>query len=133
MEKRMKALIAATALATLFAMPLYAQTDDDNGADEETVTITAEEANAAAATISSIGEDQAKLDGYCAIMKEMEAAPEDDEAKAEELGGKMDQYLAGLGEDVADAFAAADSVDPESAEGQTIEEAFEELSEKCGA
>jgi hypothetical protein len=129
----MKALIAATVLATLFAMPVYAQTDDDNGAEEETVTISAEEAAEAAELISSIGEDQAKLDGYCAIIKEMEAAPEDDEAKAEELYTKMDQYLAGLGDDVADAFAAADSVDPASAEGQAIEESLEDLSEKCGA
>lgn len=128
----MKAFIAAAALATLFAMPVYAQ-DDDNGGEEETVTVTAEEATAAAATISSIGDDQAKLDGYCAIFKEMEAAPEDDEAKAEELGGRMDQYLAGLGEDVADAFGTADSVDPASAEGQTLEEAMEELGEKCSA
>jgi hypothetical protein len=129
----MKALIAAAALATLFAMPVYAQTDEENGAEEEAVTVTAEEATAAAATISSVGDDQAKLDGYCAIMNEMEAAPEDDEAKAEELGGKMDQYLAGLGEDVADAFGTADGVDPASAEGQTLEEALEELGEKCGA
>lgn len=129
----MKALIAAAALASLIAMPVYAQTDDDAGGDEEMVAITAEEATAAAATISSIGDDQAKLDGYCAIFKEMEAAPEGDEAKAEELGGKMDQFLAGLGEDVADAFGAADSVDPASAEGQTLEEALEELGEKCGA
>lgn len=129
----MKSIIAATALAALFAMPVYAQTETDNGEQEETVTVTAEEAAAAAEIISSIGEDQAKADGYCAIIKEMEAAPEDDEAKAEELSGKMDEYLAGLGEDVADAFATADSVDPESAEGQSLEEAFEELSEKCGA
>lgn len=128
----MKALIAATALATLLAMPAYAQTEGEEQ-EEETVTISAEEAEAAAEIISSIGEDQAKLQGYCDIIKEMEAAPEDDEAKAEELGGKMDQYLTDLGEDVADAFGAADSVDPESEEGQKIEEAFEELSEKCGA
>lgn len=128
----MKALIAAAALATLFAMPVYAQTDDDNGGEEETVAITAEEADAAVAVISSFGDDQAKLDGYCAIADEMEAAPEDDEAKAEELGGKMDQYLAGLGEDVADAFGTADSADPASAEGQKLEAALEALGEKCG-
>jgi hypothetical protein len=130
----MKFFIAATALVALFAMPVYAQTDTENesGQEEETVAVSTEEIQAAAEVISGIAEDQAKVDGYCAIVKEMEAAPEDDEAKAEELSIKMDDYLAGLGEDVADAFATADSVDPEAEDGQIIGDALEELIEKCG-
>lgn len=134
MERIMRSFVAATALATLLAMPVYAQTEGENATEqeEETVTISAEEITAATEVISGIAEDQAKVDGYCAIVKEMEAAPEDDEAKAEELSTKMDEYLTGLGEDVSDAFVTADSVDPESEDGQKIGEALEELIEKCG-
>jgi len=131
----MKSIIAATALAALFAMPVYAQTDGNNaaGQEEETATVSAEEAHAAAEVISGIGEDQAKVDGYCAIIKEMETVPENDDAKAEEFSGKMDEYLASLGEDVADAFTTADIVDPESEDGQKIEAALDGLSQKCGS
>lgn len=132
-ETEMKSFIVATALAALFAMPVYAQTDAENGTESEeaTVTLTAEEAQAVAEIISSIGEDQAKTEGYCAIIKDMYAVSEDDEAKQEELGEKMDEYLTNLGDDVAEAFNTADGVDTESEAGQIIEGAFDDLEEKC--
>lgn len=131
----MRSFVVATALAALLAMPVYAQTEAENGAEqeEETVEVSAEEVEAAAEVIAGISEDQAKVDGYCAIVKEMEAVPEDDEAKAEELYSKMDEYLVGLGDDVVNAFITTDSVDPESEDGQKIGEALEELIEKCGS
>lgn len=130
----MKNLIAIGAFCALFALPAMAQ-DKAPAEGEEVATeaVTTEEVDAAVETIDGVAEDQAKADGYCAIYKEMEAAPESDEAKAEELSTKMDTYIAGLGEDVADAFALVDTVDPETEDGAKLEEAIGALDEKCAS
>ncbi len=124
----MKNLIAIAAVSALFAFPALAQTEQNGDAEE----ITAEEIAAAAEVISEISEDQAKADGYCAIIREMEAVPEADEAQAEQVGMKMEEYLNSLGEGVADAFGVLDAVDLESEAAASLSEALEELDEKCG-
>lgn len=152
----MKSLLAILAICALFTLPAYAQdqsgtdtenaaeTGAENGAEAEEAngeeaqengeeTVSSEEADEAAEVISGIAEDKAKADGYCAIFKEMEAAPEGDEAKATELSTKMEEYIKGLGDDAVSAFATADSIDAESEDGQKVQEALEELNEKCGA
>jgi hypothetical protein len=133
----MKNFFAIAGLCTLLAAPAFAQTDNaPEGAEAEETAVeapTTEEVDAAVATINTVGEDQAKVDGYCAISNEMEGIAETDEAKLEEVGAKMDAYLTSVGEDVADAFATADDVDPESEDGQKIDAALSALEEKCAS
>lgn len=143
--KKILVILAALAFSTY---PAFAQTEEapeveeteeaaeaENGEEGEDAeeAPSAEDIAAAAELISEVSENQEQVNGYCAIFKEMEAAPEDDEAKAEELGTRMDEYLNSLGEDVAGAFTVADSVDPESEDGQAIAESVEELNEKCAS
>jgi hypothetical protein len=61
----------------------------------------------------------------------MEGIAEADEAKAEEVATKMDAYLTTLGDDVAEAFATAEDVDPESEDGQKIDAALDAIEAKC--
>lgn len=133
----MKKLFAITGICALLAAPAFAQTDNNQeGAEPAEAAVeapTTEEVDAAVATLASIAEDQQKIEGYCAISKEMEGIAENDEAKAEELGKKMDDYLTSLGEDVVEAFATAEAADPESEDGKKIDAAFGTLEEKCAA
>lgn len=128
----MKHLIAIGTIFAFLTLPVMAQDQTEEETAEAEVEITAEEIAAAAEIISEISEDQAKADGYCAIIKEMEATPEDDEAKADDLANRMDEYLTGLGEGIADAFAIGDGFDPEAEEAASLNEALAELDEKCG-
>lgn len=131
----MKKIFVITSLFALLALPAFAQAPKEGDAAQEEAgqeVPSAEEVNAAAKAINAFVEDKAKLDGYCAILKEMEQVKEGDDAKAEELGQKMDTYISGLSEDVQDAFAVADSVAPESEDAKKIDEAFEKIDEKCG-
>jgi hypothetical protein len=131
----MKKFFAIAGLCTLLAAPAFAQTDNApeaaEGAETAVEAPTTAEVDAAVATINGIAEDPAKVEGYCAINKEMEGVAEADEAKAEEIATKMDTYLTSLGEEVADAFATAEAVDPASDDGQKIDAAFGTLEEKC--
>lgn len=131
----MKTIFAIAGLCALLAAPAYAQTENNQEGAEPAETAveapTTEEVDAAVATLNTIAEDQTKIEGYCAISKEMEGIAENDEAKAEELGKKMDDYLTSLGEDVVEAFATAEAVDPASEDGQKIDAAFGTLEEKC--
>lgn len=134
----MKKLIAVAGVLALLGTPAFAQTEqkDDaateqaDGAAEE--PITAEDVDAAVVTITEFAGDEKKVAGYCEIAKQLEALKEDDEKGAEELGGKMDAYLAGLGEDVEEAFGTADEVTADSEEEKKINAALEALDEKCG-
>lgn len=131
----MKNLFAIAGLCALLAAPAFAQTANaPEGAEPEEAAVeapTTEEVDAAIATLNTIGEDPAKIEGYCALSNEMESVAEGDEAKAEEVGAKMDEYLVSLGEEVMAAFETAEDVDPESDDGRKIDAAFEALEAKC--
>lgn len=132
----MKKLLALAGICALLASPAYAQqqpAQPQGGAEAAEPAPSKEEAENAAKAIEALANDQQKVAGYCAITKEMAAAPEADQKKAEELGKKMDDYLTGLGNDTAEAFGIAESVDPETDEGKKIDAAFTALEGKCGA
>lgn len=127
----MKHFLAAAGLFALMTSGVFAQAanqDQDNAAEAPT----AEEIDQAVKTINAFAADEAKIKGYCDITKEMGAVPETDEAKMEELGKKMDDYVTKLGEPILEAFAIAEAVDPESEDGKKIDEAFGAIEEKCG-
>jgi hypothetical protein len=127
----MKNILAIAGLCALLAAPAFAQTNQ--AAEEADTPPTAEEIEDAASTISAMAANQAQAEGYCAIQNEIDAAPEGDEAAADALGEKMDAYLAGLGEDIAEAFDIADSVDEASPDNAKIDAAFAELDQACGS
>lgn len=130
----MKKALALAGLCVLLATPAYAQQQPAQEApDAAAEAPSKEEAEKAAKAIEALTADQKKVEGYCAITKEMAAAPENDQKKAEELGKKMDDYLTGLGNDTAEAFGIAEAVDPETDEGKKIDAAFTALEGKCGA
>ena len=90
-----------------------------------------EKVDAAIRALDAITADAAKAQAYCAIVKEMFAAGEDEE-KAEEVGLKMEQYLTSLGPDYLSAWQLAETLASESPEGKALDEAFDRLEEKCG-
>ncbi|NJM34650.1 MAG: hypothetical protein HC850_08000 [Rhodomicrobium sp.] len=126
----MKTLLTATAFCALFATAALAQAAKEEAAAPAP---TAAEIDAAVKAINLLATDQKKSEGYCAISKEMAALKEGDDKKAEELGTKMDDYIASLGKDIAKAFEIAESVDPESEDGKKLDAAYGSLEEKCGA
>lgn len=136
----MKMLISIFGVLLMLSAPAFAQ-DNNEGAETETAAEaegeveapTSEEVDEAVKVINSIAEDKKKAQGYCDIATQMDNLKEGEEKKAEELGKKMDEYLTGLGENVPDAFAIAEVVDPESEDGQKIDVAFGKLYEQCGS
>ncbi len=137
----MKTIIAITSLCALLALPAFAQTEkNDDAAQENTAqeeateeAPSAEDVDAAMKAINSFVEDKKQVEGYCAILKEMEGLKDGDDQKAEELGQKMDTYISGLSEDIQEAFGVAEVVESESEESAKIDEAFGKLEEKCGS
>jgi hypothetical protein len=132
----MKHLFASAAICALLAGPAFAQTQPAAPAaeaEEQAEPATPEQVDAAVKTISGLAADETKVAGYCAISKEMAAAPETDEAKMEELGKKMDDYLTKLGDEYAEAFAVAETVAPETEQGKKLDEAYATLETKCGS
>jgi len=136
----MKILISIFGVLLMLSAPAIAQ-DNNQAAETETPAEaegeveapTSEEVDEAVKVINSIAEDKQKAQGYCDIAMQMDDLKEGEETKAEELGTKMDEYLTGLGENVADAFSIAEVVDPESEDGQKIDVAFGKLYEQCGS
>jgi hypothetical protein len=131
----MKKILALAGLCAFLASPVYAQQQQpaQPEADAAAEAPSKEEAEKAAKAIDALADDQTKVQGYCAISKEMAGVPETDAKKTEELGKKMDDYLTGIGADTAEAFGIAEAVDPESEEGKKIDAAFTKLEGKCGA
>ncbi len=125
----MKRIFAVTALCTFLISPAFAQTEPKEDAAQEAPT--AEAIANAVKSLESFIDDKAKTDGYCAILKELEAVPEGDDAKVEEVSQKLDAYIGGLSEDVQNAFTVAEAVAPDSPDAQKIDEAFGKLEEQC--
>ncbi|WP_125461883.1 MULTISPECIES: hypothetical protein [Rhodomicrobium] len=128
----MKTFLATTAICALLTMPVFAQAAKPE-AEEPVTPPTAAEVDSAVKEINALVADDKKVAGYCAIQKELAAVPETDEKKAEEVGTKMDTYLASLGEPVTEAFGVAEVVDPASEDGKKIDTAFGALEAKCGS
>ncbi len=90
------------------------------------------EIEAAAKTLAQLETDTAKLQNYCKIIKDMDAAGDDD-AKIETLADQLQDLLTSFGEPYQKVLELSESADSESADGQALEAAFSKLDEKCGA
>jgi hypothetical protein len=86
---------------------------------------------AAAKAISQIGADATRLQGYCKIVKEINAAG-DDEAKIDALEQQMEDLLKSFGPQFEQVLALSESTDSETPDGQALEAAFDKLDAKCG-
>ncbi len=129
----MKHLFTLAAICTLLSAPVMAQTTAPAAGGAAAEAEEPVDVKVAIKTITDLTNDQTKLAGYCAIAKEIEGVTENDTAKLEAIGTKMDTYLNGLGEQYAEAFEAGDGIAPESEDGKKLEAAFIALEEKCGA
>ncbi|MGE0004277.1 MAG: hypothetical protein AB7S92_01690 [Parvibaculaceae bacterium] len=89
-----------------------------------------EKVDAAIRALDALEADAGKLQGYCAIIKELFAAGEDDE-KSEALEAKMEQYLTGLGPDYVAAWELGEDLAPGSDGAAKLDAAFERLEDKC--
>jgi hypothetical protein len=89
-----------------------------------------EKVDAAVRALDAMEADAGKMQGYCAIIKEIFAAGEDEE-KGEELEAKMEQYLTSLGPEYASAWELGEALQEGSAEAAKLEAAFERLEDKC--
>lgn len=133
----MRRLFTYAGLCILLALPAYAQTDAPQGEEAQAEDEAPppppkpEEIAAAAKAISDIASDPQKLEGYCAINKEMWAIEEGQEDKMAELDTKMFEYMEGLGEEYAQAWETIAVADPETAEAAELNTAFEALEAKC--
>ena len=117
MEHNMKKFSAVIALCGVLAVPAFAAS---------------ESVDAAVKTFKSVGDDADKLKIYCEMSKIMSMDEDvEDEAKAEELDKKMQDYMEQLGPDFEAAFEAGAELDPETADGKAYDGALDELDTKC--
>jgi len=91
-----------------------------------------EKADAAIRALDALEADPAKLEPFCAIVKEMSALGEGDDVKSEELEVKMEEYLTSLGPDYASAWSIGEDLDPSSPESASLDAAFDRIEQKCG-
>jgi len=91
-----------------------------------------ESVEAAIKTFQSVGQDADKLKIYCEMSKLMSMDEDvEDEAKAEELDKKMQDYMEKLGPDFEAAFEAGADLDPDSEDGKAYDGALDDLDGKC--
>lgn len=112
----MKLLFPLIACALALAIPAFA--------DEKT--------DAAIRALDALEADPAKLEPFCAIVKEMSSLGEGDDVKSEELEVKMEEYMTGLGPEYADAWSLGEDLDPASPEAANLDAAFDRIEQKCG-
>lgn len=85
---------------------------------------------AAVKSLAAIEADTTKLQGYCKVLKDMDAAG-DDEAKLDALDQQMRDLLQGFGPQFEQVLELSESTDSESADGKVLDEAFGKLDQKC--
>lgn len=79
--------------------------------------------------INAVAADPAKRAGFCEINKKMEALKEGEDSEA--LDAAMQAYLRKLGPEYEAAWDLAEDVNPESADGKILNEAFDALEQTC--
>ena len=89
-----------------------------------------EKVDAAIRTLDALEADAGKLQGYCAILKEMFAAGED-EAKSAAIETKMEEYLTTLGPEYVAAWELGGDMAQVTDGADKLEAAFERLEDKC--
>jgi len=110
-------LLAAAALCgtALFAAPAQALRAD---------------VQAAVDAVEKLRADDAKIQEYCSIQAEIEAAGED-ENKLDTAFQKLDTFFEELGDDYAAMFAVEDELEPDSEDANALDEAFAALDAEC--
>lgn len=114
---RLTALLTAAAVCAtfMFAAPAQALRAD---------------VQAAVDAIEKLRADEAKMEEYCAIQAEVEAAGED-ETKLDAAFEKLDGFFEDLGDEYAAMFAVEGELEPESEDAQALDDAFGELDSAC--
>jgi len=101
-------------------------------ANSQPAAAVSDEVSESVSKLTEIGVDPANLTAFCRIIRELGAANEaEDETKVEAEAAKMVEFLKGLGPKFARAWELGEELDPESEDGQALEEAFGTLEEKC--
>lgn len=111
----MKSVLTVLVAALLLGAPQIAQ---------------AANVSAAVEALKAVESDQAKLNEFCAIQEELEAAGED-EAKGDEAFAKLEAFFASLGDDFMSVMEASEELAPESEEAKALDDAFESLDSSC--
>ena len=84
----------------------------------------------AIASLAKLEIDAAKLDAFCKINAELEAAS-DDTAKSEALDRQMEAFVRSLGPEFVAAWDLAEELNPDSEDGKALNAAFDSLEDKC--
>lgn len=112
----MKRMILAAAFGCLLTLPAIAAVSP--------------KVQAAIKTIGALGANAGHMKGFCAIMKEMGSAG-DDEAKLKPIEEKLRAYLRKIGPDYESAWALAEQANPDSEDGKAVQAALDQLDDKC--
>jgi hypothetical protein len=113
----MKRIIVAAALGCVLAYPAAAAVSPN--------------VQAAIKTINALAANAGQMKGFCAIMKEMESAG-DDEAKMKPIEAKLQAFMQKLGPAYESALKLAEEANPDSEDGKAIQAALDQLDAKCG-
>jgi hypothetical protein len=113
----MKRIILAAALGCILAYPAAAAVSP--------------KVQAAIKTLNSLAGNAGHMKGLCAILKEFEAAG-NDEAKMKPIEDKLKAYLRKIGADYENAWNMAEETNPESEDGKAIQTALDQVESKCG-
>ena len=88
------------------------------------------QAQSAIASLAKLETDAAKLEAFCKINAELEAAGEDS-AKGEALDRQMEAFVRTLGPEYVAAWDLAEELKPDSEDGKALSAAFDSLEDKC--
>jgi len=84
----------------------------------------------AIASLGKLETDPAKVEAFCKINADLEAAG-DDAAKSEALDRQMEVFVRSLGPEYIAAWDLAEELNPESEDGKALNAAFDSLEDKC--
>lgn len=84
----------------------------------------------AIASLAKLETDATKLEAFCKINADLEAAGED-AAKSEALDRQMEAFVRSLGPEYVAAWDLAEELNPESEDGKALNAAFDSLEDKC--
>jgi len=116
MSRQMIALMAVSICGVLLtAAPAVALRDD---------------VQAAVDAIEKLRANDAKIQQYCSIQKEIEAAGED-AAKLDQAFEKLDDFFDGLGDQYSAMFGVDEELDPNSEDAAALDNAFAALDDEC--
>jgi hypothetical protein len=88
--------------------------------------------DAAVKAFDGVAADPAKLKTFCEMSKAMAgASDEQDEKKAAALESQLEGYMKTLGPDFKTAWDSGADLDPDSADGKTMNAALDKLEGKC--